>query len=192
MADWLTGNNDSDLDILRAFFGAQREPTVWDNMAGLGKSFAGARYNLKGANLAPLQNIAGEIGRLSKAQYDPNDPLFQSLANEERGNIQQDMAASIAEAVRQNRKLSSMGRTPLFDASRGGEMQFRAMTQGYSDAQSKARDRARQILGAGQNAQIGNFAAQSTLTGLKDTNQKRKAYGLGNIADALPFLGRML
>lgn len=151
---------------------AQPANTPGDNIAGALKSLAAYKYNSNGVNLAPQQGIAN-------AMLDESSPLFQKVYGQERGSAQQDLASAIAEAGRQNRKLSVLGRTPLFDPERGGETQFRALTQGYSTAQDSARQRAREILGASYNTQ--NSLAQQT-----DANAKKKAFSFGNIADALP------
>jgi hypothetical protein len=155
------------------------------------KFLAGARYNFQGQNIQPQQQIAGKIGDLANAQVDENSPLFQQIYGQERQAGQRDVADSIAEAVRQNRKLSMLGRTPLFSAERGGEQQFRALTQGYQTAQEQARDRARKIIGAGQNAQAGAFNAANTTGALAQQNKASKTLGLGNIADALPLLFKL-
>lgn len=150
-----------------------------------------ANYNLRGQNLGPMKDIASQIASLGRAQYDTGDPLYQRTYEDERGAGMQDLAAAIAEMARQNRKLSSMGRTPLFNPERGGEMAFRGMTQGYQNVQEQARARARQILAGGQSALGNTFSAYGTLAGAQDMNKKKKAFGFGNIGDALPLLGKL-
>lgn len=152
---------------------------------------AGASHNLRGANLRPQQGIAAEISNLSNAQYNQDNPLFQQIYGQERNSAQQDLASVIAEMTRQNRKQSALGRTPLFDQERGGETQFRALTQGYQDAQNTARTRAREILSGGQKALTGAFNAQNSLSAMQEQNKKRKLQGIGNIADILPIFGGM-
>lgn len=168
-----------------------RAQDSYNPLGGLLKSGAAAKYNLNGVNLKPMQDIATQIAGLGRAQYDMNDPLYQRTYEGERGQGMMDLAAAISEAGRQNRKLSSMGRTPLFSPERGGETIFRTMTRGYQDVQSQARQRAREILGAGQQAAGRTFDAYGTLTTAKDQNQKKKAFGIGNIGDALPLLGKL-
>lgn len=145
-------------------------------------------YSFQGKNLKPMQDIASQMGNLANAQYNNDNPLYQDVYNDERGDIQQDLAGAIAEAVRQNRKASALGRTPLFDAERGGETQFRALTQGYADAQGQARMRAREILKGGQNSLSGVFAAQNAMANEAFQNKQRKATGFSGIADILPSL----
>lgn len=147
-----------------------------------------ALYSYQGLNLKPQQNIAAEMGNLANAQYDDSNPLFQKIYGQEKGAAQQNLAQAIAEASRQNNKLASMGRVPLFDAERGGETQFRALTQGYQTAQDTARARAREIIGAGQNAQAKNFDAQGNVAQNELRNKAGKASTFSTIASILPKL----
>lgn len=161
-------------------------------LSALLKSGAAANYNFQGMDLGPMQGAAANMSRYAGAIANPDDPTYQKLYESERGNSMQDLAAAIAEMSRQNRKLSSMGRTPLFSQERGGEQMFRTMTQGYSTAQDTARQRAREILGAAGNAAGNMFSAYGTLAGARQQNQKQQAFGFGNIADAIPLLGKLL
>lgn len=170
------------------YAGMQRAQDSYNPLGSLIKSGAAAQYNLQGTDLGPMQDIASQISALGKASYDPNDPLYQKLYTAERGSAQQDLATAIAEMGRQNRKLSSMGRTPLFDPERGGEQVFRQLAQGYTSAEDNARQRARQIIGAGQNAMGQAYNAYGTLSSAQDQNKKKKAFGLSNIADLIPVL----
>lgn len=183
---------------------SQQPKTIWDMMmrqnqpqtqgdilGGLLKSYAGANYNMRGTNLAPQRAMMSQLQDMTDAQINPDNPMYQRLYGQEKDAANQDLAAAIAEMSRQNRKLSSLGRTPLFSPERGGEQMFRATIQGHQDAQNTARTRARNIIGAGQNSMMQNFAAQNQLTALQDQNKKKKAFGLGNIADAIPLLGML-
>lgn len=161
------------------------------NIGDILKYLAGAHYNMQGVNIAPQEAISGKIDDLANAQVDENSPIFQQIYGQEKQQGQQDLAASIAEAVAQNRKLSMLGRTPLFSPERGGETTFRALTQGYQNAQDTARQRARQIIGAGQSAQSGALNSANTVSGLQEQNRAGKTRGLGNIADALPLLFKL-
>lgn len=158
-------------------------------LSGLLKTGAAAQYNLRGTNLGPMQDIAGQIQNLVNAQIDPNSPQYQKLYRAERGAAQQDLASVIAELQGQNRKSIRMGRTPLLSPERGGETIFRELSRGYQSAQDTARQRARQILGVGQQGLQNVFSNQAALTQAQDVNRKKKTFGLGNIADALPLLG---
>ena len=173
------------------YAGMQRQQDAYNPIGSLIKGASAARYNLKGVNLKPMQDIASQISALGRAQYDDTDPLYQRTYEAERGQGMMDLSAAIAEAARQNRMQTRLGRGPLFDAERGGETQFRTMTKGYQDIQSTARQRAREILGAGQQAMGRTFDAYGTMTQLQDQNKKKKVYGMSNLADAIPVLGRM-
>lgn len=166
-------------------------PNYGRNIGDILKYLAGAQYNVQGVNTAPQEAISGNINNLANAQIDENNPLFQQIYGQEKQAGQQDLAQSIAEAVAQNRKLSMLGRTPLFSPERGGETTFRALTQGYQSTQDQARQRARQIIGAGQNAQSGALNAANTVSNLQEQNRAGKTRGLGNIADALPLLFKL-
>lgn len=159
-----------------------------NNIAGALKSLAAYGYNAKGQKLEPQQGTVGQIGNLANAQIDQSNPLFQQIYGQEKGAAQQNLSEAIAEAARQNSKLSMLGRTPLFNPERGGETQFRTLTQGYQTVQDTARERARQILGAGQSAQNNLLTAQNNLSQQQDLNNKKKAFSVGNIADSLPLL----
>lgn len=98
------------------------------------------------------QSLAGELTALSRAQMDPNDPRYKKLYEAENQSGQQDLARVIAEAQGQNRMATRMGRTPLFDAGRGGETAFRALMQSYGGVQDKARQTARGQLKTGQDS----------------------------------------
>lgn len=94
---------------------------------------------------APYAEYLGNIGQYSKpagniasAMTDMNNPLYQQMYGQFQQQGQHNLAQTIAELSRQNRKLSMMGRTPLFDAERGGEQMFRGLTQNHQDIQDKA------------------------------------------------------
>jgi hypothetical protein len=73
-------------------------------------------------------------------QYTPslNNKRYKQFYQQFRQQGQQNIADMIAEASRQNRKASAMGRTPLFSPERGGETIFREMMRGYQDNQHQA------------------------------------------------------
>ncbi len=163
-----------------------------DMLSALMKSGAAANYNFTGTNLAPQRSIADEMGNLANASYNPNNPTYQAIYNNENQSAKQDLSSAIAEMSNQNRKLSMLGRTPLFSPERGGEQMFRQTIQGYQTAQDTARARARQIIGAGQGALNMNFQNQNNLAQQQTQNNQKQAYGMGNIADMLPFLAKLL
>lgn len=192
MLPWLQNNQQSQLPWLQQSLQQAQPSYNFDNLAGILKSLAASKYNFSGANLAPQAGAANQISDLARAQYDQNHPLFQQIYGQERQQGQQDLAASVAELARQNRRLSSMGRTPLFSPERGGETIFRGVTQGYQDIQNQARNRAREVLQAGQMGQARAYDAFSALSQGQQQNKKKKAFGWGNVADMLPLLGKFL
>lgn len=157
----------------------------FDSLAALIKFIPSVLTNFKGKDLSKQNAAQAQMANLANAQYDQNNPLFQQVYNQERQAGQQDIASVIAEASRQNRKLSSLGRTPLFSQERGGEEMFRNLTKGYQDVQGTARDRAFNILRGGQNAQTGVYNAAQSLSGDQFQNKQRQLLGYGNIADLL-------
>lgn len=97
--------------------------------------------DLKGQRqtLGAMKPLAQQQTQLAKAQYDPNSEIFQNLYRQEREMGQANIADTIAELSRQNRKLVSMGRSPLLDAERGGESVFRNLVKGQQDVGERAR-----------------------------------------------------
>lgn len=83
----------------------------------------------------PYLNYVGGMN-----QYTPslNNKKYKQFYGQFRQQGQQNIADFIAEAQRQNRKQSAMGRTPLFSPERGGEVMFREMIRGYQDNQNTA------------------------------------------------------
>lgn len=156
------------------------------------KSLSGAKYNFDGIDTKPQQAAQGNLNNYADAITNQDNPLYQQIYGQEKQSGQQDLARTIAELSNQNRKLSQLGRTPLFSNERGGEQQFRALTQGYQDVQDKARERARSIIGAGSAATNTALNAQNNLTAMQEQNRQHKTFGEFNIADAIPSLLKLL
>lgn len=105
------------------------------------------------ATALPFLSLPGKQERYMQPAYntfaaaaDPNSHQYQQIYGQQRQQGQENLAESIAELSRQNRKLSMLGRTPLFDQERGGEQVFRGLTQGYQNVQHQAADDTRAIL----------------------------------------------
>lgn len=116
----------------------------------------------QGVNLGPqkkalgqMNQLAGQQAQLAGAQTDMNNPLFQQIYGQERQAGQQDLASTISEISRQNRKLTGMGRSPLLDRERGGESIFRNLIMGQEDVGNQARNNTFNQLRLGQNALAG-------------------------------------
>lgn len=100
-------------------------------------------YNLPKKQMAFFQPAFN----MSAAAIDPSSPEYQRLYGQKRQQGQQNLAEVIAEAQRQNRKASLLGRTPLFSNERGGEEIFRNLNRGYQDVQNQAATDTEQLLG---------------------------------------------
>lgn len=117
---------------------------------------------IRGSQMSPIQSLAtampayGYTKKLNKylqpaeealaAMGDTSSDLYQNIYGQQKQQGQDNLAYQIAELGRQNRKLSALGRTPLFDEERGGETMFRGLTQGYQDIQNKAGDQTQDAL----------------------------------------------
>jgi len=108
------------------------------------------------------------------AMVDISSPQYQNIYNQQKLQGQQNLADQIAEYSRQNRKLSMMGRVPLFDQQRGGEQVFRQLTKGYQDIQNTAANQTQGIL---QNS----YATQRALGTTRAENAAKKSSFEGNI-----------
>lgn len=108
--------------------------------------------NQQQQNLKPYQQTIDAIGNTQ-------NPMYQQIYGQQKQQGQDNLAQEIAQLSGQNRRLSAMGRTPLFDQERGGEQLFRGLTQGYQDVQNQAANNTRSILGT-QAQGYGNIAGQ--------------------------------
>ena len=97
------------------------------------------------------------------AMADINSPQFQNIYNQQKQSGQQNLAESIAEMVRQNRKQTRLGRTALFSPERGSETLFRGINKGYQDIQNQAFDQTYSRLGQMANQQRLQAADMSKL-----------------------------
>lgn len=129
----------------------------------------------------PFLNFSQNMGKyqqpaqnLIAAQTDINNPTYQGIYNQQKQQGQTNLAESIAELVRQNRKQAMMGRVPLFSNERGGEQLFRGLTRGYQDVQNQAANNTQGIIGEG----IKNNMAMGQL-------QQQQAYGKAGFKSGL-------
>lgn len=142
------------------------------------------RAQYKGKDLSGQNQAAGEMSRLAQASYNPDDPLYKKLYAQNREMGQQDLASTISELSRQNRKLTSMGRTPLLDQERGGETVFRNLMRGYQDVGNDARGETVNQLRGGLEGQKASFGAQGSMADRGYDNKLTRAnayYGLGGL-----------
>lgn len=123
------------MDLLSLILQSQMSPAQ-----SLASALPAYNYSKKlNKYLAPAEEALG-------AMSDTNSPLYQQIYGQQKQQGQDNLAFQVAELGRQNRKLSQMGRTPLFSAERGGEELFRGLTQGYQDVQNQAGSQTRNIL----------------------------------------------
>lgn len=163
-------NSGQGMDLLSLLMG--RQPSAAQSVAG-GLPF----LRLPGQQqryMQPAQNAAD-------AMTDINNPLYQQIYGQQQQQGQQNLAQSIQQLSMQNRKLSSMGRVPLFDPERGGEQLFRGLTSGYQDVQNQAATNTRGILG-------NSFANNLALGNQRTQLAQNKAGIQGNLLGALTKL----
>ncbi len=115
------------------------------------------------------------------ASVDTDSPLYQKIYGQQRQQGQRNLAETIAELQRQNRKQTSLGRTPLFNAERGGETLFRGLMSGYDDVQDQASTNTRDVLGG--------YATNLNNIGLQQAQLATNKAGIkGNLLGALTKL----
>lgn len=142
----------------------------------------------QGKDTKKIKKTSGEMENLARAQYDTNSPLYQQIYEQQKGAGQQDLASTIAELSRQNRKLQTMGRTPLLDQERGGESIFRNLILGQEDVGNRARENTFERLRAGQNSMSGVYNTQNNIADQDYDNNLKKVGAYYSIGDALKGL----
>lgn len=143
------------------------------------QAIPGILSSFRGINTGAQANLTGQQQNISNAIYNPNNPLYQQLYGQQRQNINQNTAASIAQAGNQNRLLSGMGRTPLFSPERNGEQSFRQAVMGQQNSDVQAQDQTRNILGQGMNAVNGALSGANNYSQLQ-YGSNRLNQGTGN------------
>lgn len=141
----------------------QALPFLLQTAPGIKAGYKGVDLKAQKKTLGQMNLLAGQQAQLAGAQTDMNSPVFQNLYNQERGAGQQDLASTIAELSRQNRKLTTMGRSPLLDQNRGGESIFRNLVMGQEDVGNQARNNTFTQLARGQDALAGAQGAYGTV-----------------------------
>lgn len=161
----LQSQNTGDNTLLK-FLMAQ-QPSTGQSLAGALPflSLPGQQTN----NLKPYENSIDAIGNTQ-------NPMYQQVYQQQQEQGRQNLAQQITELSNQNRRLSSLGRTPLFDSERGGEQLFRGLTQGYQDVQNQAANNARSIIGT-QAQGFGNIAAQKNQIGANQAGIQGNIFG---------------
>lgn len=159
-----------------------------NTVSGLIQAIPAILAGFKGKNTKGLRHTAGQMEGLANAQYNMDSPLFQRIYGQEQEAGKQDLASTIAELSRQNRKLVSLGRSPLLDQERGGESIFRQLMMGQQDVGNRARTNTFSQLGRGQTALSGVYDAQNDLVNTDWENELRKVGAQYSIGDALKGL----
>lgn len=128
--------------------------------------------------LKQQKQMADQQANIANALTNNQNPMYQNLYGQYKQQGQNDMAEVIAEAQRQNRSGSRMGRTPLLDPERGGENFFRSLMKGYQETGAQADTQTRNALGQALN---GGRMAQS---GFNDLSQYG---GMANAQKLQPY-----
>lgn len=124
------------------------KPPGGGSSAGMLPLIMGALHSFGGAQ----GNSTKQLGQVTNAMYNPSNPLYQQLYGQNKQNIQQNEGNAISQAEGMNRKLSSMGRTPLFSPERNGELAFRTAVQDQGNSGVQAQGQTEQQLGTAANA----------------------------------------
>lgn len=143
----------------------------------------------QGKSTKKQKGVADEIGNLSRAQYDMNSPQFQDLYRQNQGAMQQDLASTIAEVSRQNRKLTTMGRRPLLDQERGGESIFRNLMGAQVGIGDRARGATFDQLNRGMSGLSTAYNAYDKTADADWENKLRRVGATYTIGDAMRGLG---
>lgn len=152
------------------------------------QAYPAIKTGLEGKNIKPQKRTADQMQNLANAQFNMDSPVFQRLYGQNRDAAQQDIASTIAEISRQNRKQVSMGRNPLLSQERGGEQIFRNLIMGQQDAGNQARTNTFGQLKSAQNSLANVYDAQNDLTDESYDNKLRKVGSFYSIGDALKGL----
>lgn len=145
--------------------------------------------NFKGRDNKAQNQVSGRMAQLADAQTNMDNPMFQSLYKANREGAQQDLASTIAELSRQNRKLVTMGRTPLLDQERGGESIFRNLMASQASAGDTARENTFAQLRNAESAYSPVYNAYGNDADQALNNKKMRVSGFQNLSDALRTMG---
>ena len=140
---------------------------------------------IKGRDTKGQKRATGQMEAIQAAQLDPSNPLYQRLYNQERADMGYDLASTIAEVQRQNRKAVSMGRNPLLSSDRGGEAIFRALMSQQEAGGSQARANVLNRLSAAQSGAGQLYNAQGGLSDVDYQNRADRVVGVQSLADIL-------
>lgn len=154
-------------------------------MSSLLQAIPAIMASFKGLNTGGQQGTTGQMQNVSNAMYNVQNPLYQQLYGQNKQAIQQNEGNAISQAEGQNRRLSAMGRTPLFSPERNGEMAFRTAVQGAGQAGQQAQQQTEGQLAQASNALHGVYGAQQANTENQFGNTSLGLGGFNSIADLL-------
>lgn len=173
------------------------------NMQGLGSlmQFIPGFMNLmKGMNNTGQKNTAAQMQNVTNAMGNTNNPLYQQLYGGFKQQGQQQLGENITQMEGQNRNLAGMGRTPLFDPSRQGEMAFRAQAaagpqmgmMAQQETQGALGNMAKALGGAGGQVGVNQQLFQNQYGARAGNNYQTGMGGALNSQNALGGLGAFL
>lgn len=160
-------------------------------LSGLLQTIPAVQVGFKGRNLSGQKNTLSQLQGITDASYNPDNPIYQKLYQQNKENSQGDLASAIAEISRQNRKLTTMGRAPLLDQERGGESVFRNLVMGQQNAGQLAQKNTLDQLGQARQGLTSLYDANSDISNEDYNNNVRKALGYYSIGDALKGLFKL-
>lgn len=145
---------------------------------------------MHGMNNSGQKATAAQMSNVTNAMTNPNNPLYQQMYGQYKQQGQQQLGENISQMEGQNRMLSSMGRTPLFDPQRQGEAAFRAQAAAGPQIGIQAGQQTQQALGNA--AQV--LAGRSGQTGIYQTllgQQYGDRAGQGTANQSIAGLGQL-
>lgn len=135
--------------------------------------------------LGQQEALAAQQKNLADALTNNNNPMYQQLFGQYKEQGQQDLASTIAEAQRQNRAGSNLGRTPLLDPERGGEQLFRSLMQGQAGLSQQADSSARQAITGAMGGGTQALQAYGNVTPFSKSASSQDLAGYQGIGDLL-------
>lgn len=147
----------------------------------------------KGMNNSTQKNTAANLANVNNAMTNPNNPLYQQMYGQYKQQGQQQLGENISQMEGQNRMLSNMGRTPLFDPQRQGEAAFRAQAaagpqigiQAGQQTQQALMNAARGLTGAGNVNGVNNQLMNSQYGSAQGGAANQSMMGLNALANIL-------
>lgn len=163
-------------------------PSLLDMLPTLIRTIPAIQQGMNGVNLKNSAQTTADINQIAKAQTNQNNPLFQSMLQQNRQAGNENLAATIAQLQAQNRLAQSSGQNPLLSQERGGEGIFRNLVQGQQDVGNQALGQTYGQLQQTQNSLTGALNANNSLANNQYANTQKQTAAYGTIGDALQGL----